>query len=327
MGRPRVPGEVRDLIARMSRDNPLWGTVRIRGELLKLGHPVAATTVRSVLRRHLVPPAPRRAGLAWPAFLRAHARGLLACDFFGVETVRLQMLSVLFFLEVQSRRVFVAGCTAHPTAAWVTQQARDVMWAITSAGMRPTILLHDRDGKFPPAFDAVFAAERVRVVRTPPQAPRANAFAERWVGTVRRECLDWLLITGERHLKQVLCDYAEHYNRTRPHRALGLRAPLARAQAQAPARRIIRRDRLGGLIHEYDDLERAPRDLAPGRAEFLYPTADPRAHLAARPRARGCPDVRPVSLPHGPSAGGLVDPPPRPGHDRRGTRCKPRRAR
>jgi hypothetical protein len=159
---------------------------------------------------------------------------------------------VLDILEVQSRRGFGAGCPAHPTAAWVTQQARDVTWAITSAGRRPTILLHDRDGKFPPAFDAAFAAERVRVVRTPPQAPRANAVAERWVGTVRREGLDWLLVAGERHLKQVRCDYAEHSNRTRPHRALGLRAPLAWAHAQAPARRIIRRDRLSGLIREYE---------------------------------------------------------------------------
>src|SRR5262249_45217783 len=162
------------------------------GELGKLGHPVAASTIQALLRRHRVPPAPRRAGLSWPAFLRAHAAGLLACDFFTVETVRLQTLYVLFFLEVRTRRVVVAGCTAHRTAAWVTQQARDVTWELAAAGIHPTVLLRDRDTKFAAAFDAVLAADGVRVVRTPVRTPRANAFAERWVGTVRRECLDWL---------------------------------------------------------------------------------------------------------------------------------------
>jgi transposase InsO family protein len=243
---------VRALILRLARENAAWGYQRIRGELLKLGHTVAATTIRTVLRRHRVPPAPRRAGLAWPAFLRAHAQGLLACDFFGVETVRLQTLYVLFFLEVQTRRVFVAGCTAHPTAAWVTQQARNVLWELEAAGCRPRVLVRDRDAKFAPAFDAVFVGHGVRVVRTPVRAPRANAFAERWVGTVRRECLDWLLIAGERHLLRVVREYADHYNRARPHRSLRLRAPLARGQPVAPASGVIRHDRLGGLIHEYE---------------------------------------------------------------------------
>jgi putative transposase len=120
--------------------------------------------------------------LAWTAFLRAHAAGLLACDFFWIETVRLQTLDVLFILEVQTRRVVVAGCTARPTAAWVTQQGRNVCWDLAAAGRPPTVLGRDRDATFAPAFDAVFAAEGVRVVRTPVRAPRANAFAERWVG-------------------------------------------------------------------------------------------------------------------------------------------------
>ena len=179
--------------------------------------------------------------------------GLLACDFFCVETVLLQTLYALFFLEVQSRRVVVAGCTADPTAAWVTQQARNVCWELAAAGWRPTVLLRDRDAKFAPAFDADFAAEGVRVVRTPVRAPRANAFAERWVGTVRRECLDWSLILDARHLQRVLREYAEHYNRARPHRARGLHPPLGppppRPGISGPVRR---RDCLGGLLHEYE---------------------------------------------------------------------------
>jgi putative transposase len=190
--------------------------------------------------------------LVWPAVLRTHAAGLLACDFFAVETVRLQTLYVLFFLAVQTRRVFAVGCTAHPTAAWVTQQARTLCWDLEDAAGRPTVLLRDRDAKFPAASDAVFAARGVRVVRTPFRAPRANAFAARGVGTVRRECLDWLLITGERHLRHVLGHYAEHYNTARPHRARGLHPPLGPpAQAPGGAGAVCRRDRLGGLLHEY----------------------------------------------------------------------------
>jgi hypothetical protein len=176
-----------------------------------------------------VPPAPRRAGLAWPAFLRAHAAGLLACDFFGVETARMQLLYVLFFIEVRTRRVFITGCTTHPTAAWVAQQARNVTCDLDEAGIRPTVLLRDRHTKFPPAFDGIFAAQGTRVVRTPVRAPRANAFAERWVGTVRRDCLDWVLVLGPRHLEQVLREYVHHYNWARPHRPsrCGRRCPVA----------------------------------------------------------------------------------------------------
>jgi hypothetical protein len=250
-GRPPLPPELQELILRLARENPRWGGQRLRGELLALGHRVSATAIQGVLRRHRVPPAPRRAGLAWSAFLRAHAAGLLACDFFVVETVRLQVLYVLFFLEVQSHRVFLAGCTAHPPAAWVTQQARDLTWALDAAGVRPTLLLCDRDAKFSSAFDAVIAGQAVRVVRTPARAPRANAFAERWVGTVRRECLDWLLILGPRHLERVLREYMRHYNVARPHRALHLRPPLPRGQPVAPIGPVRRHVRLGGVLHEY----------------------------------------------------------------------------
>ena len=162
---------------------------------------------------------------------------------------------MLFFIELHTRRVFVAGCTEHPSAAWVTQQARQLAWQLDEVGRRPTLLIRDRDAKFPASFDAVFRAEGVRIVRTPVRAPRANAVAERWVGTVRRECLDWLLILGPRHLEQVLKECEGHYNAARPHRALELRTPLARghpAQPTGPVKEIIRHDRLGGLIHEYE---------------------------------------------------------------------------
>jgi transposase InsO family protein len=190
--------------------------------------------------------------LSWRAFLRAHAGAVLACDFFVVETVRLQTLYVLFFIEVHTRRVLVAGCTAQPTVAWVTQQARNLVWRLGDDGIAPSLLVRDRDAKFARSFDDVFRSAGVRVVRTPVRAPRANAHAERWVGTARRECLDWLLILGRRHLERVLREYVAHYNTARPHQALGLRAPLARDPLAVPTAEIVRRDRLGGLIHEYE---------------------------------------------------------------------------
>ena len=253
-GRPPLPADVRDLIVRLATENPSWGCRRIRGELLKVGHDVSATAIQAVLRRRGVPPAPRRAGLSWRAFLRAHAGALLACDFFVVETVRLRTLHVLFFLEVRTRRVLMAACTEQPSAAWVTQQARNLVWQLDGHAVRPTVLVHDRDAKFTPAFDGVFRSEGVRVVRTPFRAPRANAHAERWVGTVRRECLDWLLILGRRHLERVRREYVAHYNGARPHRARELRPPLARNLPVPRVGGIVRRDRLDGLIHEYERL-------------------------------------------------------------------------
>jgi transposase InsO family protein len=251
--RPPLAADLTALILRLARENnPRWGYRRIQGELLKLGQPVSATAIQGVLRRHRVPPAHRRAGLAWPAFPRAHAAGLLACDVLTVETVRLRRLDVPCFVEVQTRRVVLAGCTAHPTAAGVTQQARNAIGDLHDAGVRPTVLLRDRDTKLAPTFDAVFAAERVRVVRTPVRAPRANAFAERWVRTVREDCPDRLLILGERHLRRVLTEFVEHDNNERPHRARRLGAPLSGGRPIAATGEVVRHARLGGLIHEYE---------------------------------------------------------------------------
>ncbi len=252
-GRPATSAEVEALILRLGRENPGWGYGRIQGELRKLGHPLGRSTIRDSLKRHRVPPAPQRRGRAttWRRFLSHHQDQLLACDFFTVETLCLKTVYVLFFLEVGTRRVHLAGCTAHPTAAWVTQQARQFAWTVQEAGMSPRFLIHDRDAKFPPAFDTVFAAERVEVVRTPYRAPTANAYAERWVRSVRAECLDHLLIVGEGHLRQVLASYVAHFNQARPHRGLGQQTPLPHVPSE-PHGAVRRRDVLGGLIHEYD---------------------------------------------------------------------------
>jgi transposase InsO family protein len=179
---------------------------------------------------------------------------VLACDFFTVETIRLQALRVLFFIELHTRRVLFAGCTEHPSANWVAQQARNLAWVLDDEGPRPSLLLRGRDAKFPPAFDAVFTAEGLRVVHTPARAPRANAVAERWVGTVRRECLNWILILSRGHLEAVVREFVEHYNAARPHRALALRSPLARAQPVEATGAIVRYDRLGGSSTEYTRL-------------------------------------------------------------------------
>ncbi len=161
-GRPAIPAEVEALILRLARENARWGHRRIQGELAKLGHAVSASAVRAILRRHRVPPAPQRRATTWGASIRAHKEQLLACDFFTVETLGLETLHVLFFLEVSTRRVHLAGCTAHPTAAWVTQQARQLAWHLEEAGSPPRFLIHDRDAKFPPTFDTVrtYAVER-----------------------------------------------------------------------------------------------------------------------------------------------------------------------
>ena len=251
-GRPPIEPEVRDLIVRLGRENPRWGYQRIRGELLKLEIKISATTVRTILLRGGLDPAPHRAGPTWAEFLRSQAAGILATDFFTVETIRRQTLYVLFFIELSTRRVHVAGVTAHPDSSWVTQQARNLAIDERLSGVR--FLLRDRDATFSGPFDAVLRAEGVRVIRTPIRAPRANAFAERFVRTVRRECLDHLLIFGRRHLERVLKAYVAHYVAERPHRGLRLavpagdRTPQVRRMTRTP---VERRDVLGGLIHEY----------------------------------------------------------------------------
>jgi transposase InsO family protein len=247
--------EVVDLVVRMARENPRWGYLRIVGECRKVGVRLSATSVRRILRRHRLGPAPRRGGPSWTAFLRAQAGGMLACDFLTVETVGLTRLYVLFVVELDRRRVHLVGVTAHPTGAWVSQVARNLLMDLDEHVHRFRFLIRDRDAKFTSAFDAVFASAGVETVKIPPRAPRANAYAERWVRTVRAECLDWTLVWNRRHLQRVLTAYLEHYNTGRPHRGINLDvpmpAPMATVTALPAAGRIERVDVLGGLIHEY----------------------------------------------------------------------------
>jgi putative transposase len=214
---------------------PTWGHRRVHGELVRLGHHVAASTVWKILHQAGVDPAPRRAGPTWKQFLTAQARSIVACDFFTVDTVFFQRLYVLFFLELATRQVHVVGVTAHPTAAWVTQQARNLLMTLNEQADRLRFLLRDRDAKFTAAFDAVFTAAGIQIIRTPPQAPQANAHAERWVGTVRRECTDRMLILGQQHMTAVLAEYTRHYNDHRPHRALATTARHRTTAATEPA--------------------------------------------------------------------------------------------
>jgi transposase InsO family protein len=253
VGRPPVGGEIRELVLRLARENPRWGYQRIAGEINGLGLTVSPTTVRKILGEAGIGPAGERSGLSWRAFLRQQAQSMLAVDFFTVEAVALQRFYVLFFIELGSRRVHLAGCSANPTGEWVNQQARQFAWTLHEAPSRFRYLIRDRDAKFTRSFDAVFASESIRVVKTPVRAPTANAFAERFVGTVRRECLDWLLILNRRHLEHVLRVFVDHYNLHRPHRSLELTPPeaIARDQPVGSSRHVKRRDRLGGLIHEY----------------------------------------------------------------------------
>jgi putative transposase len=210
-GRPPIEREVRELIVRLARENASWGYVRIVGELRKLGITVSATLVRSVLADADVPPAPQRDRHSWRSFPRQHGESIVACDFLTVDTVWLRRLYVLVFLSIGSRWVEYLACTGNPDRAWTLQQARNLLMDLDDRGRELRFLVHDRDSKFSAAFDAAFASEGIKVIRTPVRAPNANAHMERWVGSVRRECLDRLLIFSRRQLEQVLRVYARHY--------------------------------------------------------------------------------------------------------------------
>jgi transposase InsO family protein len=255
-GRPSMPAGSVALICRLATENPTWGYRRIHGELATMGVTVGASTVWSILKRHGIDPAPRRTGPAWQEFLKAQASTMVACDFFHVDTVLLRRLYVLIFIDLHSRVVHLAGITANPVAGWVTQQARNVTFAWADRNPSVKFLIRDRDSKFTRSFDEVFTTEGIRIVKTPVRAPRANAICERMIGTLRRECLDRILVLGRRHLESVLVDFIDHYNSHRPHRSLTQRCPHSwdsdPVSVIDPQPAYLRRvDRLGGLIHEY----------------------------------------------------------------------------
>ncbi len=251
-GRPALPQETVELIVRLARENPRWGYLRIVGELKKLGVTVSKTSVAAVLRRHRLPPAPRRSGPTWSEFLRAQAKGILATDFFTVDSVTLRRFYVLFVIEIERRRVHLLGVTANPDGPWVTQVARNFASDLEDAGRRFQFLIRDRDTKFTPSFDAVLASIGIETIRTPVASPRANAFAERLVRTVRQDCLDHLLVISRRHLEAVLGQYLRHYNQAGPHRGLELAQPIPRPVPSTTGDKVIRRAVLGGIVQEYE---------------------------------------------------------------------------
>ncbi len=236
---------------RLARENSRWGYLRIVGELKKLGIAVSKGSVANVLRRHGHRLAPRRSGPTWVEFLRSQAKGMVATDFFTVDTVLLGRYYVLFVIEIERRVVHLLGVTAHPNQRWVTQVARNFAAELEEAGGSLRFLIPDRDTKFTARLDHTFASIGVETILEPVRSPGANAFAERWVRTVRRDCLDHLLVLCRGQLETILADYVGHYNRARPHRGLQLTPPRSPAAPHATGA-IRRRDVLGGLIHEYE---------------------------------------------------------------------------
>jgi transposase InsO family protein len=252
-GRPPTAAAIRTLVIRVATDNPAWGHRRARGAhqarppdrgVHGLADPDAG-----------IGPAPRRTGPTWKQFLTAQARGILAADFVHVDTVFLRRIYTLIIIEHGTRRAHLAGVTAHPDGSWTTQAARNFVMDHGQRAASVKFLIRDRAGQFTESFDAVFTAEGIRILLSPPQAPRANAICERMIGTLRRELLDRMLIVSEHHLQQILTDYLTHYNTARPHRALG-QLPPAQAHAQPPQidlteHRVHRKQILDGLINEY----------------------------------------------------------------------------
>ncbi len=250
VGRPPIEPQVIQLVLQLARENR-WGDDRITGELKKLGYRISHESVRQILRRHSLLPVPeQKLSSTWRAFLNHYKETLLACDFFTVETIRLQTVYVFFFIEVGTRSVHIADVTAHPTQAWVTQQARQFAWKLQTQKCSFTHLIRDNDGKYGAAFDAVFASEGIEVVRTPFRAPRANAYAERWVRSVREECLDRVIILNQAHLKYVLRDYAHYFNTMRPHQGIAQKIPDPPVTVSTGGL-VKRRDLLGGVLHDY----------------------------------------------------------------------------
>jgi transposase InsO family protein len=257
-GRPRTLRSIRALVLRLARENSCWGYRRVHGELLVLGIKVGPSTVWEILREAGIDPAPDRAATTWADFLRSQAEALLAADFIETVTLTGARMYILAVIEHASRRIRVLGVTAHPTAAWVTQAARNLVMDLHDVGSNARYLIRDRDGKYPALFDAILADAGITIVRSGVQMPRMNAIMERWVRTCRRELLDRTLIWNEQHLQRALCEYEMFYNQHRPHQGIANARPVRSLPEpitdpdQLVRLNIRRRDHLGGILREYE---------------------------------------------------------------------------
>ncbi|MGW6484996.1 integrase core domain-containing protein [Streptomyces sp. NPDC055059] len=254
-GRPSTASAVKARVPQLAQENPRWGCRRIREELVRLGHPVGSTTTWEILTAAGFDPPPRRSGPTWREFLTAQTEAINACDFVHIDLVDLRRVYALVFLEHGTRRLHIAGVTAHPTGPRTVQQARNLAVELGMRADSLRFLLRDRDAKYTDSFDAVFAADDIQAVRSAPRAPRMNAHCERVIGTLRREVLDHPLIWNEFHARHVLDAYARHDNGHRPHQARRPLPPLARKHptpmAAPSTHRVLRTRILGGVINEY----------------------------------------------------------------------------
>jgi putative transposase len=252
-GRPATRRNVRALVLRLARENPEWGYRRIHGELAGLGVKVAASTAWEILKNAGIDPAPRRTGPTWSQFLRSQAEAILACDFFTADLLDGTQAYVLAVIEHATRRIRILGVTLHPTGAWTTQQARNLIMDLGDQTDRLRFMIRDRGSNFTPAFDAVLAGAGIRTVLCNVRTPRMNAIAERWIGGCRRELLDRTLVWNQSHPRRILRDYATHHNQHRPHRSLHAAAPLKPLPEpiNLDHYRVQKQARVGGLINEY----------------------------------------------------------------------------
>jgi transposase InsO family protein len=251
-GRPSTPTELRQLVLRLAAENPTWGYRRIHGELTDLGHRLASSTVWKILKTNGINPAPKRSDITWSQFL--HSQAAVACDFFTVDTALLRRYYLLFFIDVSTREVFFAGVTSNPTGAWTTQAARNLFLQHHDRFAGSRALVRDRGSQFVDAFDDIFRTEGLKILRTPVRTPVANTFAERWIGSIRRELLDRTIIWNKRQLEHLVIDYTDHYNTHRPHRSLHQQPPLSSSRSSPPTQchlRVVKSARCSGLIHEY----------------------------------------------------------------------------
>ena len=250
-GRPSTSAELRRLTLRLAAENPTWGYRRIHGELLGLGHTIAASTIWQILNNAGIEPAPTRSKVTWSEFLRPQAA--VACDFATVDTVLLRRFHLLFFIQIGSRSVYFDGITEHPTGAWTTQAARNLLLHHADGLAGTRALVRDRASQCTRAFDEIFRTQGPKVLKTPLQTPVANAFAERWNATLRRELLDRTIIWNHQQLQQLIIDYIDGYNTHRPHRSLAQRPPDPPDPPNQPYQHLeaVKSTRCDGLLSEH----------------------------------------------------------------------------